>query len=86
MAELEEVNLSLELRAEEAEGNLAAAQSEAETIGQDRDSTLSALKAEHQERLASMEASQLAEVRIKQWMLSLITSLCQQSAAICALD
>ena len=54
--------MSLELRAEEAEGNLAAAQAEVETTSCELEERVAALKMEQAERLATMEASHKAEV------------------------
>jgi hypothetical protein len=55
--------VALEVRVEEAEGQLAAAQAELETILGERDSKLQQLSNEHSEALASAEASYKAEVR-----------------------
>ena len=51
VSELEEGTVSLEMRVEEAEGNLAAAQAEAETAVTNLDSRVTELSSEHTERL-----------------------------------
>jgi len=63
VAELEEVAVALDVRVEEAEGQLAAAQAELETVVGERDSKAQQLSEEHAEALASAEASYRAEVR-----------------------
>ena len=51
---------------EEAEGNLAAAQAEAETAGADLDRKVAELNEDHSKTLASLEASRQAEVLLLQ--------------------
>lgn len=55
--------MALDVRVEEAEGQLAAAQAELETVVEERDSKSQQLSNEHSEALASAEASYKAEVR-----------------------
>lgn len=71
VAELEEGTVSLEIRVEEAEGNLAAAQAEAETAVTDLDKRIKELTAEQSERLASVEAALHAEVWRLEYMMYL---------------
>ena len=65
MADLEEGTVSLEMRVEEAEGNLAAAQAEAETAVIELDKRVKELTTEHDEKLASTETALRAEVNFQ---------------------
>lgn len=60
---MEGQNASLEVRAEEAEGNLAAAQAEAERASTELDKGMKHLSAKHSEKIAVLEASLRSEVR-----------------------
>ena len=74
VAELEESTVSLEMRVEEAEGNLAAAQAEAETAVTDLDNCIKELTAEQSERLASVEAALHTEVTLEVHYVSIIVA------------
>lgn len=64
IADLEENSVALETRVEEAEGNLAAAQIEAETAIAELDRRVADLNADHSEALASLEATKESEVSL----------------------
>ena len=62
VAELEEAAVAAEVRVEEAEGQLAAAQAELETVVGERDGKIQQLSEEHADALAVLETSYKAEV------------------------
>ena len=55
--ELDEANADLEARVEEAEGNLAASQAEAETVATEADSRIEREAEESMQRQSTMESS-----------------------------